>query len=271
MRAWRRLGPSFAASFAWHVIVLAIVIVVARSARGSHDQVSPPAPSTQTRIVWLDQPGPGGGGGGGGNRSQTPPRPAQARGHDPVSVPAAQPRAIEPRPITQNESEPVRQVVIPARSLAAALETLPGAIEGVGSPSTLSRGPGDGDGSGSGHGSGDGPDIGSGLGPGRDQGTGSGVYRIGNGVTSPVEIRRATPRYTTAAMQARVQGAVIVECVVSTSGVCTDAHVVRSLDSTYGLDQEAVSAAGQWRFRPGTRQGRPVPVLVTMEITFTLR
>jgi periplasmic protein TonB len=141
----------------------------------------------------------------------------------------------------------------------------------VGLPSTLSRGPGDGDGSGSGRGSGDGPDIGSGLGPGRDQGTGGGVYRIGNGVTSPVELQRATPRYTTAAMQARVQGAVIVECVVSTSGVCIDARVVRSLDSTYGLDQEAVNAAGQWRFRPGTRQGRPVPVLVTMEITFTLR
>jgi protein TonB len=183
----------------------------------------------------------------------------------------AQPRAIEPQPLTQNEPEPVRQVVIPARSLAAALETLPGAIEGVGSPATLSRGPGDGDGSGSGHGLGDGPDIGSGLGPGRDHGTGGDIYRIGNGVTSPVEIRRATPRYTTAAMQARVQGAVVVECVVSTSGVCTDAHVVRSLDSTYGLDQEAVNAAGQWRFRPGTRQGRPVPVLVTMEITFTLR
>jgi protein TonB len=72
-------------------------------------------------------------------------------------------------------------------------------------------------------------------------------------------------------MQARVQGAVIVECVVSTSGVRTYAHVVRSLHSTYGLDQEAVNAAGQWRFRPGTRQGRPVPVVVTMEITFTPR
>jgi periplasmic protein TonB len=271
MGATRRLGPSFAVSFVWHVIVLAIVIVVARSARGSHEQVSQPMPSTQARIVWLDQPGPGGGGGGGGNGSQTPPRPAQARGRDPVSVPVAQPRVIEPRPLTQNEPEPVRQVVIPARSLASALDTLPGAIEGVGLPSTLSRGPGDGDGSGSGRGSGDGPDIGSGLGPGRDQGTGGGVYRIGNGVTSPVELQRATPRYTTAAMQARVQGAVIVECVVSTSGVCTDARVVRSLDSTYGLDQEAVTAAGQWRFRPGTRQGRPVPVLVTMEITFTLR
>jgi len=271
MSAPRRLGPSFAVSFAWHVLVLVIVIVVARSTRGSHEQVSQPMPSTQARIIWLNQPGPGGGGGGGGDRSQTPPRPVQARGRDSVSVPVATPRVLDPQPLTQREPEPVRQVIIPARSLAAALETLPGAIESVGSPSTPSQGPGDGGGAGLGRGSGDGPDIGSGLGPGRDRGTGGGAYRIGNGVTSPVEIQRATPRYTTAAMQARIQGAVIVECIVQANGVCTDARVIRSLDSRFGLDQEAVNAAGLWRFRPGTRQGRPVPVLVTMEITFTLR
>ena len=55
------------------------------------------------------------------------------------------------------------------------------------------------------------------------------------------------------------------------SGVCTDARVIRSLDPKFGLDQEAVKAAGQWRFRPGTWFGQPVPVLVTIEITFTLR
>jgi len=102
-------------------------------------------------------------------------------------------------------------------------------------------------------------EIGSGLGDGRDQGTGGDVYRIGNGVTSPVEIRRAVPRYTTAAMQARIQSAVILECVVQTNGACTDARVIRSLDS--GLDQEAVKAARQWLFRPGTRLGRPVAFL----------
>jgi hypothetical protein len=53
--------------------------------------------------------------------------------------------------------------------------------------------------------------------------------------------------------------------------VCTDIHVVRSLDPTFGLDQKAVEAAGQWRFAPGTRLGEPVPVLVTIELTFTLR
>jgi outer membrane biosynthesis protein TonB len=47
--------------------------------------------------------------------------------------------------------------------------------------------------------------------------------------------------------------------------------VVRSLDNTFGLDQEAIKAAKQWRFRPGTRLGEPVPVLITIELAFTLR
>ena len=47
--------------------------------------------------------------------------------------------------------------------------------------------------------------------------------------------------------------------------------VVRSLDSTFGLDLEAMKAARDWRFRPGMRQGEPVAVLVTIELTFTLR
>jgi periplasmic protein TonB len=269
--AWKRLGPSFAASVAWHAVIVIVAIVAARSAGGSHEQINPPSPSTNARIVWLNQHGPGGGGGGGGNHSQAPPRLVHARGPDPVSVPVENPRVLDPSTLTRTEPEPLRQVTIPARSLAAAIDTLPGSIEGVEAPASLSKGPGSGDGAGHGRGPGDGLGIGSGFGPGRDQGTGDGPYRIGNGVMPPVEIRRAAPQYTTAAMQARVQGAVIVECIVQTSGSCSDARVIRSLDQTYGLDQEAVKAAGQWRFKPGTRMGQPVPVLVTMEITFTLR
>jgi TonB family protein len=48
-------------------------------------------------------------------------------------------------------------------------------------------------------------------------------------------------------------------------------EVVRSLDATFGLDQEAIKAVRQWRFEPGKKGGQPVPVLVTIEITFTLR
>jgi protein TonB len=72
-------------------------------------------------------------------------------------------------------------------------------------------------------------------------------------------------------MRARIQGAVLIECVVQPTGQCSDVHVIRSLDPTFGLDQEAIAAARQWRFAPGTLRGEAVPVLVTIELTFTLR
>ena len=72
-------------------------------------------------------------------------------------------------------------------------------------------------------------------------------------------------------MRAKVQGTVLLECVVNPNGTVGDIHVVRSLDPTFGLDEEAIKAAREWLFKPGTRLGQPVPVLVTIELTFTLR
>jgi protein TonB len=72
-------------------------------------------------------------------------------------------------------------------------------------------------------------------------------------------------------MRAKVQGTVLLECIVRPDGTVTDVQVLRSLDSTFGLDQEAIKAAQKWRFRPGTLQGQPVPVLITIELQFTLR
>ena len=68
----------------------------------------------------------------------------------------------------------------------------------------------------------------------------------------PIEIHKGTPQYTTDAMRARVQGSIVVECVVQTNGACTNIRVTRSFDPAFGLDQEAIKAAAQWQFRPGT-------------------
>jgi TonB family protein len=57
--------------------------------------------------------------------------------------------------------------------------------------------------------------------------------------------------------------------VVNTDGTIGDVEVTTSLDA--GLDQEAIKAVKQWRFEPGTKDGKPVPVLITLEMTFTLR
>jgi protein TonB len=79
------------------------------------------------------------------------------------------------------------------------------------------------------------------------------------------------PQYTSDAMRAKIQGAVLLQCTVRPDGSVTDIQVMRSLDPRFGLDEEAIKAARQWRFAPGTRMGQPVSVQITIELTFTLR
>ena len=61
------------------------------------------------------------------------------------------------------------------------------------------------------------------------------------------------------------------EGIVQPDGTVGNIKVSRSLDASFGLDQEAMKALRQWQFAAGTRFGQPVPVLVTVEIAFTLR
>ena len=136
---------------------------------------------------------------------------------------------------------------------------------------TISLGSGTGGGAGTGRGSGVGPGDGSGLGPGYGGGFGGGAYRPGNGVTSPVLVREVKPNYTADAMRAKIQGVVWLEAVVMQDGSVGQVRVTRSLDPTFGLDQEAERTVKKWVFRPGTRQGQAVPVLIEIEMSFTLR
>ena len=266
----RHIGPAFVASLASHIALVAVLLLAMRAGKEPLARVAVQSEAPMPRMVWLGERGPGGGGGGGGEGTKDPPRQAKLPGHDTVTVPAARPRSLNSAPTT-DEHPPVPQLIIPVATLAASTELLPGAIQAPPGPPTSSHGPGTDGGVGTGHGTGDGPGRGPGLGPGRNGGLGDDVYRPGNGVTMPIEIQKGTPRYTTDAMRARIQGSITVECVVQTNGVCTKIHVTRSFDPAFGLDQEAIKAAAQWRFRPGTRRGEPVPVLVTMEIAFALR
>lgn len=219
-------------------------------------------------IVWLAEPGAGGGGGGGGNQMQEPPKKAELPGKEKITVPVEKPPVVEVKK-PEPKPEPEQELNIPAQTMAAATTTSPGAIESA--QTTVSQGTGTGGGSGTGSGTGIGSGEGSGLGQGFGGGTGGGAYRPGNGVENPRLVREIRPAYTAEAMRAKIQGAVWLECVVLPDGTVGDVRVIRSLDSTFGLDQEAVKAAKQWRFMPGTRFGEPVPVLITIELTFTLR
>jgi len=97
------------------------------------------------------------------------------------------------------------------------------------------------------------------------------VYKSNEGVTLPSVVKETKPVYTPEAMQKKIQGSVWLQIVVLTDGTVGDIEVTHSLDPEFGLDAEAVKAARQWLFKPGTKDGKPVAVQVTLELTFTLK
>jgi TonB family protein len=97
------------------------------------------------------------------------------------------------------------------------------------------------------------------------------VYEPGNGVTLPAVVKEVRPTYTDEAKAARIQGTVLLSCVVATDGQPARIAVVASLDAVHGLDAAAVAALQQWRFTPGLKEGKAVAVRVQIEMTFTLK
>jgi len=267
----KRMSNALLGSLAAHAaLVLLAVLMTLFGPKGVRSVVTPPEPSRE--IVWLNVPGPGGGGGGGGTNTPEPPRKAELPGRDEITVPVVKPPEVAPKPPKpEPEPEPEQDLTIPAETLAHSNQPLPGVIESETADATFSQGTGTGGGAGTGRGTGIGEGRGSGLGEGDVAGAGGGVYRLGSGVEAPRVVREVKPQYTADAMRAKVQGVVLIEAVVLPDGTVGNVHVLRSLDQTFGLDQEALKAAKQWRFVPGTRFGRPVSVLVNIELAFTLR
>jgi TonB family protein len=97
------------------------------------------------------------------------------------------------------------------------------------------------------------------------------IYQPGNGVSLPIVVKQVKPDYTDEAKAARIQGSVWVKAVVQADGDVGNVRVTRSLDTEFGLDNAAVAAAKQWKFKPGTKDGKPVAVEITIELTFTLK
>jgi TonB family protein len=246
-------------------LVLLVLLIMRLAPTGTqHAMLIDRAPQS---IVWLAEPGAGGGGGGGGNQQKEPIKKAELPGKQKITVPVVKPP--EPKPVETPPPPEEPKMNIPAVTMSAENETSAGLIESK--EDTKSQGTGTNGGAGTGAGTGIGNGQGSGLGEGSGGGTGGGVYRPGNGVESPRLLRSVRPNYTAEAMRAKVQGVVRLEGVVNPDGSVGDVKVTRSLDSTFGLDQEAMKAAKQFRFAPGTRFGEPVAVLVSFEIEFTLR
>lgn len=103
---------------------------------------------------------------------------------------------------------------------------------------------------------------------GTGSGAGGGVYRVGGGVSAPVLIHKTEPIYTEEARKAKYQGTVLLYVEINPDGRPTNIKVQRRLG--LGLDEKAIEAVQQWRFKPGMKDGRPVTVAATIEVNFRL-
>jgi TonB family protein len=117
-------------------------------------------------------------------------------------------------------------------------------------------------------GSGNGGGVGPGSGPGAGGGIAGGVYRIGGGVSQPSIIKKVEPEYSEEARKAKWQGTVTLSVVVDEMGHARNLKVTQSLG--LGLDQKAMEAVEKWLFRPGMKDGKPVAVYATIQVTFHL-
>ena len=97
------------------------------------------------------------------------------------------------------------------------------------------------------------------------------VYKPGKDVSLPVVVKEGKPEYTREAMQKGIQGSVFMAVVVQADGNVGDVRVTESLDAEYGLDNQAVAAMKEWKFKPGMKEGKAVAVEVTIQMTFTLK
>jgi periplasmic protein TonB len=252
-RWWEGTGLSIAAHAAAFAILLYAGSQVPRMIASATDSRG------TWKIVYIDRAGAGGGGGGGGASTDAPRRkpeltPTRPRDVTPTSAPA---------------DTPTPAVSVPIMT-AQAMQMLPGTWTDV---DGTSPGRGTGPGGGNGNGPGSGPSRGSGAGDGGPEGTGGDTFEPGNGVTAPALLVDVKPAYTVDAMRAKLQGVVELDAIVLPDGTVDPRRIqiTRSLDRALGLDDQAVRAVQQWRFRPGTLKGKPVPVRVHVELTFTLR
>ena len=207
---------------------------------------------------------PAGGGGGGGDRSPLP----ASRGKLPkfsmeqFTPPTA--RIINEDP--KLAMDPT--VIVPPDLQPPQLNTtvqFGDPLARIGPPS---NGPGSGSGIGSGKGGGVGPGDGPGVGPGSGGGMGGGVFRVGGGVSAPQLIHRVDPEYSEEARKAKYQGTVELYVEIEADGTAHRIEVRRGLG--LGLDEKAIEAVRQWRFKPALKNGKPVTVGALVTVHFRL-
>ena len=192
-------------------------------------------------------------GGGGGQRGPTPvtkgspPKFADTQIVPPKAPPLEQPKIhIEPTVEVQKDVKMATN------------------LPNFGLPNSPLVGMSMGNGSGTGLGSGNG----SGLGPGSGGNMGGGPRRIGGGVSAPILIYSVEPEFSEEARKAKVAGNVLVNLWVDTNGNPSHVRIIRGVGM--GLDEKAIEAVRQYKFKPAMEGGKPVLVELNVEVNFQI-
>lgn len=261
----RRLGPGVAAMILVLGTTLAVLLwvnikvraIAPKATTTAEVDLKPYTPIAPPKLSTM------GGGGGGGD-------------HDLVQVskgklPKLDTQQITPPQIIRNDHPKlaVEPTIVMPKNIPLPNVDMPN----IGMPTSsqvqlASNGTGSHGGMGSGNNGGLGSGSGGGYGPGSGGGTGGGVYHVGGGVSPPTVISAVDPEYSDEARRAKYTGIVVVSLIVDTQGNPQHVNVIRRLGM--GLDEKAVEAVRQYKFRPAMFQGKAVPVEVNIEVNFQI-
>ncbi len=266
--AVKRDPMSSAISFVMHAAVFALVLWFAFQA---HKQfVAPPqvavVPLEMKPYIPVTLPAPktmGGGGGGGAHQV------VEATKGKLPPIAKTQIAPVEILKIDHPKLAAAPTVVMPQRVNIPTNSSMPN-FGDTQSPqvAVVSQGSGSGSGFGRGHGGGIGSGNGAGVGPGSGGGYGGGIMSVGGGVAAPRVIHAVDPEFSDAARQTKYQGIVSIQLIVDPQGNPEDIRVVRHLGM--GLDEKAIQAVRQYKFKPAMYQGHPVPVQIVIDVDFHL-
>lgn len=266
LMAFERSPASSAVSIGIHVLILLAIVAIFLLGRAKLKQ------NAKTQVVNVDvspylpiaPQGPQMGGGGGGGS------------HDILQTPKGKLPKIEQQPIVPPmviKNDHPKLTEEPAINLPKNIQLPNTNLPNLGDPRTsvvgpASNGTGEGSGMGTGSGGGIGSGKGNGYGPGEGGGYGGGLYHVGGGVAAPQLIYSVDPEFSDEARRAKYQGVCVVSLIVDTQGNPQRVGVVRHLGM--GLDEKAVEAAKQYKFKPAMLGGKPVPVEIYVEVNFRI-
>jgi protein TonB len=253
--AIKRSPASTAFAIGAHVVIIALIVLFI----ASQVKVTAPVQKDVSAIVAAPAPPPIAPkveqiGGGGGQHDLAP----VSKGRLPD---LAQKQIVPPKaPPTQAPRLAIVPTVVVQKDLNLANNEMPN----LGAPNSSLKGFSLGNGTGTGIGSGNG----SGIGPGSGGNTGGGVMHIGGGVSKPIVIYQVEPEFSEEARKAKFSGNVEVYLWVDADGKPSHIRVVRGVGM--GLDEKAVDAVRQYRFKPAMKDGKPVQVDLYVDVNFQI-